>query len=101
MNATALRSSKSDISRLMLGWFAMAHPAAHVQYNYLGEAESVEGKAYVIDVKNDDGFAADVADCSASFRICPRASPATRADPFSPWIARRSRCFSTTSRPPV
>jgi hypothetical protein len=42
----------------MLGWFAMAHPAAQAEYAYAGEAESVEGKAYVIDVKNADGLAA-------------------------------------------
>jgi hypothetical protein len=55
---TQLRSSRTDVSRLMLGWFAMAHPAAQAEYAFAGEAESVEGKAYVIDVKNADGFAA-------------------------------------------
>lgn len=58
MNTTMVRSSKTEISRLMLGWFAMAHPAANAEYSYLGEAESVEGKAYVISVKNADGLAA-------------------------------------------
>lgn len=58
MNKAALRSAKTDASRLMLGWFAMAHPAAQATYTYAGEAESVEGKAYVVDVKNADGFAA-------------------------------------------
>jgi len=58
MKAVALRSAKTEVSRLMLGWFAGAHPAAQVDYTYLGDAESVEGKAYVIDVKNADGFAA-------------------------------------------
>jgi hypothetical protein len=53
-----LRNSKTEASRLMLGWFAMAHPIAHAAYTYLGEAESVDGKAYVIDVKNADGLAA-------------------------------------------
>jgi hypothetical protein len=58
MNKASLRSAKTDASRLMLGWFAMAHPAAQAAYTYAGEAESVEGKAYVLDVKNADGFAA-------------------------------------------
>jgi hypothetical protein len=58
MKVSALRSSKVEASRLMLGWFAMAHPAAHAEYTYLGEAESVEGKAFVIEAKNADGFAA-------------------------------------------
>lgn len=58
MNRSMLRSSKIEASRLMLGWFAMAHPAAQAEYAFAGEAESVEGKAYVIDVKNADGLAA-------------------------------------------
>jgi len=58
MSKAAVRSSKAEASRLMLGWLAMAHPAAHATYTYTGEAESVEGKAYVLDVKNADGFAA-------------------------------------------
>lgn len=58
MNASALRSARHDISRLMLGWFAMAHPSLGVTYTYAGEAESAETRAHVIDVKNADGFAA-------------------------------------------
>lgn len=58
MNAAAVRSARQDISRLMLGWFAMAHPSLNAQYTYAGEAESPEGRAHVIDVKNADGFAA-------------------------------------------
>lgn len=58
MSRSMLRSSRTEASRLMLGWFAMAHPASQVTYTYAGEAESVEGKAYVLDVKNADGFAA-------------------------------------------
>jgi hypothetical protein len=58
MKASALRTSRTEASRLMLGWFATAHPAAPADYTYLGEAESVEGKAYVIDVKNADGLTA-------------------------------------------
>jgi hypothetical protein len=53
-----VRSSRHDISRLMLGWFAMTHPSLTAQFTYAGEAESPDGKAYVIDVKNADGFAA-------------------------------------------
>jgi hypothetical protein len=58
MKAAALRGSKVEASRLMLGWFAMAHPIAHAEYSYLGEAQSVEGKAFVIEAKNADGLAA-------------------------------------------
>ncbi len=53
-----VRSARQEISRLMLGWFATAHPSVAAQYRYAGEAESPDGKAYVIDVKNADGFAA-------------------------------------------
>jgi hypothetical protein len=53
-----LRSSRVDISRMMLGWFATAHPSLPVQYTYAGEAESPDGKAHVIDVKDPEGFSA-------------------------------------------
>lgn len=53
-----VRSAQLDISRLMLGWFAMTHPSVAVDYTYGGEAESPDGKAFVVDVKNADGFAA-------------------------------------------
>lgn len=58
MHATMLRSARLEASRLMLGWFAMAHPAANAEYAYAGEAESPDGKAYVVDVRNADGLAA-------------------------------------------
>ena len=53
-----VRASRHEISRLMLGWFGMTHPSLGAQYTYAGEAESPDGKAHVIDVKNADGFAA-------------------------------------------
>ena len=53
-----VRSARQEISRLMLGWFAATHPAITAQYSYAGEAESPDGKAYVIDVRSADGFAA-------------------------------------------
>ena len=58
MNRAVVRNARHDISRLMLGWQATAHPSLKAQYTYAGEAESPDGKAYVIDVKDDDGFAA-------------------------------------------
>ena len=53
-----VRSARQEIGRLMLGWFAMAHPSLGVQYTYAGEAESPDGKAFIVDAKNSDGFAA-------------------------------------------
>jgi len=58
MSKAMVRSSQTEASRLMLGWFAMAHPAVNAQYTFAGEAESPDGKAYVIDVKNADSFTA-------------------------------------------
>jgi hypothetical protein len=58
MSKSMVRGSQTEASRLMLGWFAMAHPATNAQYTFAGEAESPDGKAYVIDVKNGDNFAA-------------------------------------------
>ena len=58
MNKAMVRSSRQELSRLMLGWFATTHPTLKAQYSYAGEAESPDGKAHVIDVKDDDGFAA-------------------------------------------
>jgi hypothetical protein len=58
MNKSMVRNSQNEASRLMLGWFAMTHPSINAQYTYAGEAESPDGKAYVIDVKSGDNFAA-------------------------------------------
>ncbi len=53
-----MRSYRTELSRLMLGWFGTAHPSLNAQYTYAGEAESPDGKAHVIDAKNADGFSA-------------------------------------------
>jgi len=53
-----VRSARFDISRLLLGWLGRTHPALSVEYTYAGEAESPDGKAHVIEVRNGDGFAA-------------------------------------------
>lgn len=58
MSKAMVRGSQTEASRLMLGWFAMAHPAVNAQDTFAGEAESPDGKAYVIDVKNADNFTA-------------------------------------------
>ncbi|MEX1128863.1 MAG: hypothetical protein WEB50_09880 [Vicinamibacterales bacterium] len=58
MNEGALRTARTDVSRMMLGWFGAAHPSLNAQYTYAGEAESPDGKAHVIDVKGNDGFEA-------------------------------------------
>ena len=51
VNTMLLRSQRTEVSRLMLGWLAMTHPSLDTTYTYAGEAESPDGKAHVIDVK--------------------------------------------------
>jgi hypothetical protein len=58
INRASLRSARVELSRLMLGWFGTAHPSLAAQYTYAGEAESPDGKAHVIDVKDPEGFEA-------------------------------------------
>lgn len=58
INAATVRTARAEASRLMLGWFGMAHPAVKADYTYAGEAESPDGKAHVIEVTGADGFAA-------------------------------------------
>ena len=58
MNTAAVKGAKADLSRLMLGCFAMALPSLDATYTYAGEAVSPDGKAEAIDVKGADGFAA-------------------------------------------
>lgn len=60
MNKAVVRNATVDVSRLMLGWFAMAFPSIDATYTYAGEAVSPDGKADAIDVKGDDGFAARI-----------------------------------------
>ena len=58
INAASLKTSRAEVSRMMLGWFGAAHPSLQATYTYAGEAESPDGKAHVIDVKSPDGFEA-------------------------------------------
>ncbi len=53
-----VRSARQEISRLMLGWFATTHPSIAAGYSYAGEAQSPDGKAFIVDAKSADGFAA-------------------------------------------
>ena len=54
----ALRRSREDLARLLLGIVAGTQPSFAVAYTYAGQAESPDGKADVIDVKGADNFAA-------------------------------------------
>jgi hypothetical protein len=54
----ALRRSREELARLLLGLVAGTQPSFAVTYTYAGQAESPDGKADVIDVKGPDNFAA-------------------------------------------
>ena len=53
-----VQSARQEISRLMLGWFAMEHPSIPLQFTYAGEAESPDGKAFILDARGADGYSA-------------------------------------------
>jgi hypothetical protein len=55
---TALRRSREELARLLLGIVAGTQPSFAVTYTYAGQAESPDGKADVIEVKGPDDFAA-------------------------------------------
>ena len=56
--AQTIRNQRTELSRMMLGWFGMAHPGLKPVYTYAGEAESPDGKAHIVLVKADGGFEA-------------------------------------------
>ena len=58
MDAASVHSARAELSRLMLGWFANVHPSLHGAFSYVGEAESPEGKADVLEVAGAEGFSA-------------------------------------------
>jgi hypothetical protein len=58
INKVSVRGARVELSHLTLGWFGAAHPSLNAHFTYAGEAESADGKAHVIDVKDADGFEA-------------------------------------------
>lgn len=55
---TALRRTREDLARLLLGIVGGTQSSFAVTYGYAGQAESPDGKADVIEVKGPDDFAA-------------------------------------------
>jgi hypothetical protein len=53
-----LLNTKQEFARLMLGLFATSYPSFPLTFAYAGQAEAPQGRADVIDVKGDGGFAA-------------------------------------------
>jgi hypothetical protein len=53
-----LESVRRDYARLALGLFGAAPAVYPLEFAYAGEAESPDGKAHVLDVKGEGGFAA-------------------------------------------
>lgn len=56
--AAALRLSRHEFARLSLGMLASAPPAFPLEFTYVGEAESPDGKADMLDVTGAGDFAA-------------------------------------------
>jgi hypothetical protein len=57
MRPLALKRSREELARLLLGVIAGTQPSFPVTFSYAGQAESPDGKADVLDVKGPDGFA--------------------------------------------
>ena len=57
-DARVLALNKAEFSRLALGMFAHSPVANPLELTYGGEAESADGKAWVVNVKGDGAFAA-------------------------------------------
>jgi hypothetical protein len=49
---------RSEFARLLIGWLLITPSSFPVEFSFVGEAESPEGKADVLDVKGSSGFAA-------------------------------------------
>ena len=54
----AVDRARAELARLLLGLVGGTQPGFPVTYSYVGQAESPDGKAEVVDVKGPDGFAA-------------------------------------------
>ena len=92
LNTMLLRSQRTEISRLMLGWLAMTHPSLDATYTYAGEAESPDGKAHVIDVKSGEFAAQLFIDQATSLPLMltyrgPEARSMTMRGPGGPAVA--------------
>jgi hypothetical protein len=57
-NRQRLAANRRDYLRLAIGMFGPAVPGRELQFTYAGQAEAPDGKADVLDVKGEDGFAA-------------------------------------------
>jgi hypothetical protein len=56
--AQALRNSRAELARLVIGLLLASPASVPVEFTYGGEAEAPDGKADVIDVKGPSSFAA-------------------------------------------
>jgi hypothetical protein len=58
LDRTRLLNNRRDFTRLALGMFATSFPVFPLQFTHAGQAEAPDGKADVLDVKGEGGFAA-------------------------------------------
>lgn len=54
----ALASNRREFARLALGMFGASFEAFPVEFKYVGQAESADGKADILEVQGADGFTA-------------------------------------------
>lgn len=56
--AAMLRSMRAEMARLMIVWLLAPPPDASFEFSYAGEAEAADGRADVLDIRGNEGFAA-------------------------------------------
>lgn len=57
-HATQQQAIRAEFARLLLGWLITTPASLPVEFSYAGEAEAPDGKAYALDVKGPNNFAA-------------------------------------------
>jgi len=56
--ATQQQAIRAEFARLLLGWLVATPASLPVEFSYAGEAEAPDGRAYALDVKGPNNFAA-------------------------------------------
>lgn len=56
--ATQQQAIRAEFARLLLGWMIATPSTFPVEFSYAGEAEAPDGRAYALDVKGPNNFAA-------------------------------------------
>jgi hypothetical protein len=57
-HAAQQQAIRAEFARLLLGWTLATPSSFPIEFSYVGEAEAPDGRAYALDVKGPDNFAA-------------------------------------------